>query len=107
MNNTQTVIQDAFDQRDTLDIHNTPTAIKDAIHTTIQSLSDGSHRVASKDNGQWVTHEWLKKAIWQRSDSRQPASQHGRLVVCWLLKSSSKAKSAFRATRGWMLEKTN
>jgi hypothetical protein len=49
----------------------------------------------------------LKKSIWQRSDSRQPASQHGRLVVCWLLKSSSKAKSAFRATRGWMLEKTN
>ena len=37
--------------------------IKDAINQVIEDLDSGKSRVAEKINGEWVTHQYLKKAI--------------------------------------------
>ena len=35
----------------------------DAVHTTIAALDRGEIRVAEKVEGEWVVHEWVKRAI--------------------------------------------
>ena len=37
--------------------------IQEAVATTIKQLDAGNIRVASSENNQWITHEWVKKAI--------------------------------------------
>jgi len=37
---------------------------RDAIETAIMGLDSGQYRVATReDNGNWVVHQWLKKAV--------------------------------------------
>ncbi len=52
-------IEAAWDNRELL--HNEDT--KQAIRSIIEALDEGKLRVASPENGQWVVHEWVKKAI--------------------------------------------
>lgn len=63
MQELKTLIEANFEQR----IHLTPQTaapeIKNAVTEVIQQLDQGKIRVAEKKNGQWHTHEWLKKAI--------------------------------------------
>jgi len=64
MNHLQKVIEQAWDTRDTWDMHNVDTEIREAVVRTIDLLDDGGIRVAEKnDNGEWVTNEWMKKAV--------------------------------------------
>lgn len=37
--------------------------VRDAVSTAIQMLDSGEGRVAEKQNGEWVVHQWLKKAV--------------------------------------------
>jgi len=37
--------------------------LKDAVKAVIAALDAGKLRVAEKLNGEWVTHQWLKKAV--------------------------------------------
>ena len=37
--------------------------LKDAVKAVIAGLDAGKLRVAEKVNGEWVTHQWLKKAV--------------------------------------------
>ncbi|NSL56853.1 2,3,4,5-tetrahydropyridine-2,6-dicarboxylate N-succinyltransferase [Uliginosibacterium aquaticum] len=59
----QPLIEEAFERR--ADI--TPTAcdpvLAKAIEEVIAELDAGRLRVAEKINGDWVTHQWLKKAV--------------------------------------------
>ncbi|MGK2960353.1 MAG: 2,3,4,5-tetrahydropyridine-2,6-dicarboxylate N-succinyltransferase [Candidatus Malihini olakiniferum] len=63
MHQLQNVIETSFERR--LDI--TPTSVdsvtKEAVNQVIDLLSSGALRVAEKTNGEWVTHQWLKKAV--------------------------------------------
>lgn len=63
MQQLQTIIESAFEHR--ADI--TPTTVdavtRDAINQSIDLLDSGKMRVAEKVNGDWVTHQWLKKAV--------------------------------------------
>ena len=34
-----------------------------AIEEVIEGLDSGKYRVAEKIDGEWVTHQWLKKAV--------------------------------------------
>lgn len=55
-------INDAFEARDTIDSRTTG-AVRDAVKEALGLLDDGSLRVASKTDGGWEVHQWLKKAV--------------------------------------------
>jgi 2,3,4,5-tetrahydropyridine-2-carboxylate N-succinyltransferase len=55
----QHVIETAFtDKTQALD-----TTVRTAVAAALAQLDDGSLRVASRENGVWVTHAWVKQAI--------------------------------------------
>ncbi len=60
---TQTIIEDAFERRGDITPDNAGSDLKRAIAEVIDALDRGALRVASKENGEWVTHQWIKKAV--------------------------------------------
>ncbi|MCE3230564.1 MAG: 2,3,4,5-tetrahydropyridine-2,6-carboxylate N-succinyltransferase [Alphaproteobacteria bacterium] len=62
MQNCQTIIEDAWEQRETLSPQ-TRGEIPAAIDHVLALLDQGALRVASKAGGTWETHQWIKKAI--------------------------------------------
>lgn len=56
-------IETAFEQRAAITQANVDGVTRDAINQIIASLDSGTLRVAEKINGEWVTHQWLKKAV--------------------------------------------
>lgn len=58
----ETTISNAFDARDTINAQTTG-EVRDAVETALNLLDSGELRVASKENGEWAVHQWLKKAV--------------------------------------------
>ncbi len=56
------IINDAWENKDQVN-SNSDQSLKDAINQVISDLDSGKSRVAEKINGEWVTHQHLKKAI--------------------------------------------
>ena len=56
------IINEAWYNKDQIN-PNSNQSIKDAINQVIEDLDCGKSRVAEKINGEWVTHQYLKKAI--------------------------------------------
>ena len=57
------VIEAAFDNRDTVTTA-TKGEIRDAVETALNLLDSGQVRVAARgEDGTWVVHQWLKKAV--------------------------------------------
>jgi 2,3,4,5-tetrahydropyridine-2-carboxylate N-succinyltransferase len=56
------IIEDAWDARDTLNAQ-TRGAVRDAVDQALADLDSGKARVAEKSSGEWVVHQWLKKAV--------------------------------------------
>src|SRR5471032_1546101 len=63
MNELQTIIEQAWDQRAELSPGSAPAKIGAAVSEAIAALDAGKLRVAEKINGAWVVHQWLKKAV--------------------------------------------
>ena len=64
MSNTlQNIIDQAWDDRAHISPASAPAGVRDAVNDTIQQLDRGALRVAEKIDGQWVTHQWIKKAV--------------------------------------------
>ena len=63
MNNTKTIIENAFEQRSEITPVNVSTEIRQAVTETLSLLDNGTLRVAEKIDGDWVTHQWIKKAV--------------------------------------------
>ncbi|MDA8329210.1 MAG: 2,3,4,5-tetrahydropyridine-2,6-dicarboxylate N-succinyltransferase [Betaproteobacteria bacterium] len=63
MSALQGIIEQAFEQRADINPGNASKELKQAITEVIAGLDCGELRVASKQNGEWVTHQWLKKAV--------------------------------------------
>ncbi len=59
----QTTIEQGWEARTTLTPRNTEAAIREAVEHTLDGLDTGNLRVAEKIDGQWVTHQWIKKAV--------------------------------------------
>lgn len=59
MNDMKSLIEAAWDDRRNLEDPRTKQAIED----TIAKLDQGQLRVASRENGEWIVHDWVKKAI--------------------------------------------
>ncbi len=62
MINIEKIINDAWENKEKIS-NNSDKSIIDAINQTIQNLDQGKVRVAEKINGNWVTHQHIKKAI--------------------------------------------
>jgi len=56
-------IEEAFEQRQKYSPENTPDAFKSDVMQCINSLDNGTLRIAEKISGKWVVNEWLKKAV--------------------------------------------
>ncbi|HEX9182937.1 MAG TPA: 2,3,4,5-tetrahydropyridine-2,6-dicarboxylate N-succinyltransferase [Burkholderiales bacterium] len=63
MQNAQSVIDQAWEERASLKPAAAPRALREAIEFALAGLDGGTLRVAEKRAGQWVTHQWLKKAV--------------------------------------------
>jgi 2,3,4,5-tetrahydropyridine-2,6-dicarboxylate N-succinyltransferase len=59
----QSVIEDAWERRTELSAAAAPAAVKAAVEKVIARLDAGKVRVAEKQGGEWVTHQWVKKAV--------------------------------------------
>jgi len=62
MSQLETIINDAFDNRDQVSAATTG-EIRDAVEAALNLLDSGEARVASKESGGWVVNQWLKKAV--------------------------------------------
>jgi len=58
----ETLINAAWEDRASLSPE-TKGETRDAIEAAIMGLDSGDYRVASKESGDWVVHQWLKKAV--------------------------------------------
>ncbi|MDF7680272.1 2,3,4,5-tetrahydropyridine-2,6-dicarboxylate N-succinyltransferase [Enterobacteriaceae bacterium ESL0689] len=63
MQQLQNIIESAFERRADITPDNVDTPTREAILQVISLLDSGALRVAEKMNDQWVTHQWLKKAV--------------------------------------------
>jgi 2,3,4,5-tetrahydropyridine-2-carboxylate N-succinyltransferase len=59
----QAIIEEAFERRAEITPRNVDAQLKETLNTVIEYLDQGKLRVAEKIGGQWVTHQWLKKAV--------------------------------------------
>ena len=57
------LINDAWEKRAEFSPAKHPKEVREAVDTAIADLNRGRVRVAEKRDGQWVTHQWLKKAV--------------------------------------------
>ena len=62
MKNAQAIIEDAWETRDKVTLK-TKGNTRKAVEFALNQLDSGKLRVASKETGTWVTHQWLKKAV--------------------------------------------
>jgi 2,3,4,5-tetrahydropyridine-2,6-dicarboxylate N-succinyltransferase len=63
MQDIQATIEQAFERRAEITPRSVDTLVKEAVSEAIRLLDCGTLRVAEKVNGEWVVHEWLKKAV--------------------------------------------
>ena len=62
MSELEKIINDAFDNKDSISISTTG-HIREAVNNTLDQLDAGTLRVCEKVNGTWSVNQWLKKAI--------------------------------------------
>jgi len=60
--NLATTIEAAWEARDGLSF-TTKGEVREAVETALAGLDAGSYRVAEKVDGDWIVHQWLKKAV--------------------------------------------
>ena len=63
MTPTQQTIEEAFEKRADLSAASAPAAVKDAVAQVLAELDAGRLRVAEKRGGEWIVHQWVKKAV--------------------------------------------
>ncbi len=63
MSQLENIINNAFENRADITPANASAEVRNAVNETLGLLDSGKARVAEKINGDWVTHQWLKKAV--------------------------------------------
>ncbi|MCW5696117.1 MAG: 2,3,4,5-tetrahydropyridine-2,6-dicarboxylate N-succinyltransferase [Bauldia sp.] len=58
----KTTVEAAYEDRTAITA-DTRGAVRDAVDRALTLLDDGTVRVAEKVDGNWIVHEWLKKAV--------------------------------------------
>ncbi|STZ09555.1 2,3,4,5-tetrahydropyridine-2,6-dicarboxylate N-succinyltransferase [Moraxella caprae] len=59
----QNIIETAFDNRANFGASDCPADVRSAVEEVLAGLDNGSLRVAEKIDGEWVVHQWVKKAV--------------------------------------------
>jgi len=59
----QTAINGAWENRANLSPADASAEVREAVEHTLDALDAGRLRVSEKINGDWVTHQWIKKAV--------------------------------------------
>ncbi len=59
----ETIIEQAWPERASLTPAAAPARLRDAVEEALDGLDAGRLRVAEKIDGQWIVHQWLKKAV--------------------------------------------
>ena len=59
----QRLIEAAFERRSDLNPRNVPQELAAALDESLELLDRGEARLAEKRDGEWIVHQWLKKAI--------------------------------------------
>ena len=59
----QAVIEGAWDDRARISPAAAPAEVRTAVSEVIDQLDAGKLRVAEKKDGQWIVHQWIKKAV--------------------------------------------
>ena len=62
MNELSQIIDQAWEDRASLN-ESTSGPVREAVEAALMALDNGKARVAEKINGDWVVHQWLKKAV--------------------------------------------
>ena len=62
MNNLEKIINEAWEKKDQVN-KNSDKSLIDSINQIITELDKGTIRVAEKINGEWTTHQYIKKAV--------------------------------------------
>ncbi|MGD0961984.1 MAG: 2,3,4,5-tetrahydropyridine-2,6-dicarboxylate N-succinyltransferase [Methylomonas sp.] len=63
MSNLENIIDRAFENRSEISPAHVSAEIRAAVNEALQRLDQGIARVAEKKQGEWVTNQWLKKAV--------------------------------------------
>ncbi|MDP1651419.1 MAG: 2,3,4,5-tetrahydropyridine-2,6-dicarboxylate N-succinyltransferase [Rhodocyclaceae bacterium] len=63
MHALQTIIDQAWEDRANMKPGSAPAKVGEAVEQILAELDKGSLRVAEKIDGDWVTHQWIKKAV--------------------------------------------
>src|SRR5687767_15645571 len=80
VNSIQSIIDNAWEERDQVSLKSKG-PLRKAVDSALSLLDSGEARVAEKKDGQWVTHQWLKKAVllsFRLNDSRLIAGGPGK-----------------------------
>ena len=63
MDQAQKIIDGAWEDRASLSPSSAPGPLREAVEHVIAGLDSGKLRVAEKRGGEWITHQWIKKAV--------------------------------------------
>ena len=63
MQELQRIIDQAWENRSELSPGAAPAQVVEAVEHVINDLDQGKLRVAERSDGQWITHQWIKKAV--------------------------------------------
>ena len=63
MADLKAVIEQAFENRASITPRTADAAVREAVDETIAQLDSGAVRVSEKSGSEWITHQWLKKAV--------------------------------------------
>jgi 2,3,4,5-tetrahydropyridine-2,6-dicarboxylate N-succinyltransferase len=65
MQELQSIIEEAFENRASINPANADKKVKDSVFSVLEELDAGRLRVATRvaDTQQWETHQWIKKAV--------------------------------------------
>jgi 2,3,4,5-tetrahydropyridine-2-carboxylate N-succinyltransferase len=93
----------AWEQRDQLSSKTTGD-VPVAVEAALEGLDSGKYRVAEKQNGEWIVHQWLKKAVllsFRLSDSAPMAGGYDKVPLKWAGWGDNHfAEAGFRAVPG-------
>ena len=95
------IIEEAWDKRSSLGPANAPKILHEAVEEVIAGLDSGRLRVAEKTGGQWVTHQWIKKAVllsFRLEDNRVMEGAATRYFDKVASKFSSYGEEAFKSS---------
>src|SRR5712691_9541651 len=63
MDHAREIIEEAWEKRAALSPSTAPRPVRDAVEHVIAALDAGRLRVAEKTGNEWLTHQWVKKAV--------------------------------------------